>query len=132
MARQRAAPSSLMAHHDWEFRELLDRIGDKWSLLVICMLEEMPQQRGRFSAIKRKLPSISQRMLTATLRNLERDGLLTREIFPEVPPRVEYELTPLGKRIMQPVRALVAWLQTNWTAFRAAREAFDRRSRKAS
>jgi DNA-binding HxlR family transcriptional regulator len=132
MAPRHAAPTVLSAHHDCEFRELLDRIGDKWSLLVICILEEMPRQRGRFSAIKRKLPAISQRMLTATLRNLERDGLLTREIFPEVPPRVEYELTPLGKRFMQPVRALVAWLQENWTAFRAARETFDRGSRKAS
>ena len=73
-------------------------------------------------------------MLTATLRGLERDGLLTREIFPEVPPRVEYELTPLGRRFMQPVRGLVTWLQANWPAIRTAQETFDRRweRRKAS
>jgi DNA-binding HxlR family transcriptional regulator len=73
-------------------------------------------------------------MLTATLRSLERDGLLTRDVYAEVPPRVEYELTPLGKRFMQPVRALVAWLQLNWATIRAARETFDRRAqcRKAS
>jgi DNA-binding HxlR family transcriptional regulator len=67
-------------------------------------------------------------MLTATLRSLERDGLLTRDVFAEVPPRVEYELTPLGKRFMQPVRGLVTWLQANWALIRAARETFDRRS----
>ena len=74
------------------------------------------------------------RMLTATLRSLERDGLLTRHIYAEVPPRVEYELTPLGKRFMQPVRALVSWLQMNWATIRTARERFDRQSpgRKAS
>ena len=73
-------------------------------------------------------------MLTATLRSLERDGLLTRDVYAEVPPRVDYELTALGKRFMQPVRALVEWLQVNWSAIRAARDRFDRRSqnRKAS
>ena len=130
----RPQPATLTAHHDCEFREMLDRVGDKWSLLVICMLEEMPGQRGRFSELKRRIPGISQRMLTATLRGLERDGLLIREVFAEVPPRVEYELTPLGKRFMQPVRALVAWLQMNWVSIKSARETFDRRvpRRKAS
>jgi DNA-binding HxlR family transcriptional regulator len=73
-------------------------------------------------------------MLTATLRSLERDGVLTRHIYAEIPPRVEYELTPLGKRFMQPVRVLVAWLQMNWSTIRTARERFDRQSanRKAS
>jgi DNA-binding HxlR family transcriptional regulator len=107
---------------------MLDRVGDKWSLLVIAMLEQRPTQRARFSELKRSIPGISQRMLTATLRSLERDGLLTRDVYAEVPPRVEYELTPLGRRFMQPVRGLVAWLQANWSAIRAAREAFDRRS----
>ncbi len=113
---------------------MLDRVGDKWSLLVIAMLEQAPTQRARFSELKRAVPGISQRMLTATLRSLERDGLLTRDVFAEVPPRVEYQLTPLGKRFMQPVRALVAWLQMNWSTIRAARDTFDRRSqsRKAS
>ena len=134
MGRPHPELAALTAHHDCEFREVLDRVGDKWSLLVIAMLEQSPAQRARFSALKRAVPGISQRMLTATLRSLERDGLLTRDVFAEVPPRVEYELTPLGRRFMQPVRGLVTWLQANWASIRAARETFDRRShnRKAS
>ena len=134
MARRHGEPAALTAHHDCEFREMLDRVGDKWSLLVIAMLEQRQTQRARFSELKRSIPGISQRMLTATLRSLERDGLLTRDVYAEVPPRVEYELTPLGRRFMQPVRALVAWLQMNWSAIRTARDTFDRRSlsRKAS
>jgi DNA-binding HxlR family transcriptional regulator len=125
--------TTLTAHHDCQFREMLDRVGDKWSLLVIAMLEQRVARRARFSELKRSIPGISQRMLTATLRNLERDGLLTREVFPEVPPRVEYELTPLGRQFMQPVRGLVTWLQTNWPAIMASRDAFDRRvTRRAS
>jgi DNA-binding HxlR family transcriptional regulator len=134
MARQQGEAAALTAHHDCEFREMLGRVGDKWSLLVIVMLEQRPTQRARFSELKRSIPGISQRMLTATLRSLERDGLLTRHVYAEVPPRVEYQLTPLGKRFMQPVRALVTWLQMNQPAVRAARDTFDRRSlnRKAS
>jgi DNA-binding HxlR family transcriptional regulator len=92
------------------------------------MLEESPTQRARFSVLKRSIPGISQRMLTATLRRLERDGLLTREVFPVVPPRVDYELTTLGKQFMRPVRGLVWWLQAHWDAIEAARESFDRRA----
>ena len=127
-------PAALTAHHDCDFREMLGRVGDKWSLLVVAMLEESSNQRARFSVLKRSIPGISQRMLTATLRSLERDGLLTRAVYPEVPPRVEYELTPLGKRFMQPVRALAMWLQANWSSIKTARETFDRRvqRRKAS
>src|SRR5258707_34736 len=134
MGRRHAEPAALTAHHDCEFREMLDRVGDKWSLLVIAMLEQRPTQRARFSDLKRSIPGISQRMLTATLRSLERDGLLTRDVFAEAPPRVEYELTPLGKKFMEPVRVLVEWLQVNWPAIRAARDKFDRRprSREAS
>jgi DNA-binding HxlR family transcriptional regulator len=135
MARRRgAAATTLTAHHDCEFREVLDRVGDKWSLLVISMLEESPTQRARFSELKRSIPGISQRMLTATLRSLERDGLVLREVYAEVPPRVEYELTPLGRRFMQPVRQLAMWLQANWAAIKSARDTFDGRSqtRKAS
>ena len=127
-------PATLTAHHDCAFREVLDRVGDKWTLLVIAMLEERPTQRARFSELKRAVPGISQRMLTATLRSLERDGLVTREVYPEVPPRVEYELTPLGREFMQPVRGLVGWLQSRWTSIKTAREKFDRgmERRKAS
>src|SRR4029077_11523961 len=111
---QRVAAPTLTAHHNCEFREGLERVGDKWSLLVIAMLEQAPTARARFSKLKRSIPGISQRMLTATLRSLERDGLLTRHVFAEVPPRVEYALTALGKQFMQPVRELVTWLQTHW------------------
>jgi len=129
MTRRPAGPPELTAHHDCEFREMLDHVGDKWSLLVIVMLEQRPTQRARFSELKRSIPGISQRMLTATLRSLERDGLLTRDVYAEVPPRVEYELTPLGREFMQPVRGLVSWLQGHWASIKSARTAFDRRSR---
>src|SRR3989440_11474166 len=127
MARRATAPATLTAHHDCEFREVLDRVGDKWSLLVIAMLEQRPTPRARFSELKRSIPGISQRMLTATLRNLERDGLLTRHVYAEVPPRVEYELTPLGRGLTEPVLGLVSWLQSNWPAIRSARDRFDAR-----
>lgn len=117
-------------HHDCEFREMLSRIGDKWSLLVILILEGMPGRRGRFSDLKRSIPGISQRMLTATVRNLERDGMLTRHVYAEVPPRVEYELTALGKGLMEPVRGLVSWLRSNWPVIRTARDRFDARTQR--
>src|SRR5258706_11629945 len=134
MARRATEPARLTAHHDCEFREVLDRVGDKWSLLVIAMLEQRPTPRARFSELKRSAPGTSQRMLTATLRPLERDGLLTRHVCAEVRPRVEYALTPLGKQFMQPVRGLVTWLQAHWSTIRGAREKFDGQSlsRKAS
>ena len=134
MVLQHIKPSKPASHQDCEFREMLDRVGDKWTLFVLVMLEQRPTQRARFSELKRSIPGISQRMLTATLRSLERDGLVTRDVYPEVPPRVEYELTPLGRKFMQPVRGLVTWLQSNWPTIRAARERFERRpqSRKAS
>jgi DNA-binding HxlR family transcriptional regulator len=114
-------------HHGCEFRDMLSRVGDKWSLLVIFGIDAMPSHRGRFSDLKRSIPGISQRMLTATVRNLERDGMLTRYVYAEVPPRVEYELTPLGRGLMEPVRGLVSWLQSNGSAIRSARELFDAR-----
>jgi DNA-binding HxlR family transcriptional regulator len=115
------------SHHDCEFREMLSRIGDKWSLLVIFILEGMPARRGRFSDLKRSIPGISQRMLTATVRNLERDGLVTRYVYAEVPPRVEYELTALGRGLTEPVFGLVSWLQSHWSVIRSARDRFDAR-----
>ena len=132
MSQQKARIPAALAHHDCDFREMLSRVGDKWSLLVIAILERMPGQRARFSDLKRSIPGISQRMLTATVRNLERDGMLTRHVFPEVPPRVEYELTALGKKLMDPVRGLVSWLQVNWPAIRGARERFDARKAATS
>ena len=117
MARAAVAPAMLTAHHDCEFREVLDRVGDKWSLLVIAMLEQRPTARARFSELKRSIPGISQRMLTATLRSLERDGLLTRHVYAEVPPRVEYALTKIavsgaGTGIDDPAIAILHMRQT--------------------
>src|SRR4051812_3769029 len=87
-------------------REVLDRVGDKWSVLIVAMLKEGPM---RFSELKRAVEGVSQRMLTLTLRGLERDGLVTRTVHPSIPPRVDYELTPVGEALLQPVLALVAW-----------------------
>src|SRR6266852_5009721 len=86
MPRRHAEPATLTAHHDCECREVLDRVGDKCTLLVIAMLEQRPTPRARFSELKRSIPGISQRMLTATLRSLERDGLLTRHIHAKCRP----------------------------------------------
>jgi DNA-binding HxlR family transcriptional regulator len=106
-------------------REILARIGDKWSVLIVMLLGEGPL---RFSEIRRLVGGISQRMLTLTLRGLERDGLVSRTVVPSIPPRVTYALTPLGHSLSRPVRALGAWAQANQAEIEAARAAFDRRS----
>ncbi|WP_315093623.1 helix-turn-helix domain-containing protein [uncultured Cellulomonas sp.] len=105
-----------------QVRSLLDRIGDKWSLLILGMLQTGPQ---RFTTLLRGIDGISQRMLTLTLRHLERDGLVHREVYPVVPPRVEYELTPLGHTLLRPVLELVAWSQENADEIDRHRAAFD-------
>src|SRR5215469_15253731 len=89
---------------------VLARIGDKWSVLIVALLGDGPK---RFNEIKRLVGGISQRMLTLTLRGLERDGLVTRTVFPTVPPRVDYELTELGRSLGQPVDALAAWARAH-------------------
>jgi DNA-binding HxlR family transcriptional regulator len=104
--------------------QILARVGDKWSVLVIMQIEGGPR---RFNEIKRAIGDISQRMLTLTLRGLERDGLVTRTIFPTIPPRVEYELTDLGRSLRKPVIALGTWAQTHLAEIDAARSAFDQR-----
>lgn len=108
-------------------RDFLDRVADKWSLLVIVLLSKNPNQRARFSELQRNLYGISQTMLTSTLRSLERDGLITREVFPVVPPKVEYELTNLGLEILKPMEALLEWVMANWPAVRKARDRFDKK-----
>jgi DNA-binding HxlR family transcriptional regulator len=110
-------------------REILSRVGDKWSVLAVVLLADGTK---RFSELKRLIDGISQRMLTLTLRGLERDGLVKRTVFPTVPPRVEYELTPLGRGIIEPVTALAEWAQTNKAEIQRARDAFDRRERVQS
>lgn len=104
--------------------QVLARVGEKWSVLIIIMLTERPR---RFSELKRAIGGISQRMLTLCLRGLERDGLVKRTVYPVVPPKVEYELTPLGQSLRQPVTELAKWAQSHIAELDAAREAFDRR-----
>jgi DNA-binding HxlR family transcriptional regulator len=104
-------------------REVLSRVGDKWSVQVIALLGD---GKLRFSELRREIEGISQRMLTLTLRNLERDGLITRTVFPEIPPRVEYELTRLGKTLLEPIQGLAEWAADNRTSIQAARDEFDR------
>ena len=118
------------AHQDSDCRgvaSILARVGDKWSVLVIMMLIEGPM---RFNELKRKIGGISQRMLTLTLRGLERDGLVTRTIFPTIPPRVDYELTDLGRGLAQPVQALGQWAFDHLPAIEGARTSFDSRNEK--
>src|SRR6202023_115873 len=111
-------------------REFLTKVGDKWTILIVVSLSQAPGCRARFSEIERVIPAISQRMLTLTLRNLERDGLITRELFPEVPPRVEYELTGLGKSLLAPTQALLDWVGHNWPKLKKARSSFYKRGSK--
>ncbi|MCI0995835.1 helix-turn-helix transcriptional regulator [Pseudomonas sp. ICMP22404] len=107
-------------------RQLLDRIGDKWSLYIIAMLANGAK---RFNQLKRDVTGISQRMLTLTLRGLERDGLITRTMYPSIPPRVDYELTVLGRSLLEPVLGLVNWANDNLSAIAEARESFDKEPR---
>jgi DNA-binding HxlR family transcriptional regulator len=102
--------------------EVLSRVGDKWTVLVVSTLGDGPK---RFNELRRALGSISQRMLTLTVRGLERDGLVTRTVFPTNPPRVDYELTDLGRSLLEPVSALGAWARHNRAAIQNARERFD-------
>lgn len=103
-------------------RDVLDRIGDKWSTLVLVTLADGPH---RFSEVRRAIPEISKRMLTQTFRDLERDGLIARSVFPTKPPSVEYRLTPLGETILEPLRALADWANRSHEAIKNARLAFD-------
>jgi DNA-binding HxlR family transcriptional regulator len=95
---------------DCPSRRLLDRIGDRWTVLIVVALDPGPQ---RFSALAARVGGISQKMLTQTLRSLERDGFVTRTLYPEIPPRVEYELTTLGRSLLGPLRALEEWAVEN-------------------
>jgi DNA-binding HxlR family transcriptional regulator len=119
-------PAAVCGHKDpAAVRELLTKIGDKWSVLLVLSLAKFFDGRARFSELERAIPRISQRMLSLTLRNLERDGLITREVFSEVPPRVEYELTNLGKTLLRPLQGLVDWVATNSDSVKKAQTRFD-------
>ncbi|MBO9575200.1 MAG: helix-turn-helix transcriptional regulator [Sphingobium sp.] len=102
---------------------ILQKVGDKWSILIVMTLAGGTR---RFSELKRAIDGISQRMLTLTLRGLERDGLVKREVFPTIPPRVDYALTDLGRSLRVPVIALGQWVQANLDEIDSAREAFDK------
>jgi DNA-binding HxlR family transcriptional regulator len=102
--------------------EVLDRVGDKWSVLVVATLGDGAK---RFSELRRSIASISQRMLTLTLRGLERDGLISRTVFPTIPPRVDYELTELGRSLLRPARSLGSWARENRSRIRQARARYD-------
>src|ERR1700738_4386057 len=119
-------PSNLHVAEDCRaVSEILARVGDKWTVLVVGVLGDGPK---RFSEIRRAIGSISQRMLTLTLRGLERDGLLTRTVFPTIPPRVDYELTELGRGLSIPVHALGQWAIEHLAEIEDARARFDRRN----
>lgn len=110
---------------DCGIRDILDRIGDKWSVLIGV---ELSQGVRRFRQLQRAVPDISQRMLTVTLRRLERDGLVARTVHATVPPQVDYELTALGRSLTTPILALAAWASENRDAVTAARHAWDARN----
>lgn len=107
-------------------RELLTKIGDKWTIFVVLSLDLLGG-RARFSELERAVPGISQRMLSSTLKNLERDGMVIREVFPEAPPRVEYEMTGLGRSLLRPTQGLVDWAKENWEQVREAQLGYDQR-----
>jgi DNA-binding HxlR family transcriptional regulator len=104
------------------FRSVLDRIGDKWTLIIIGLLE---QRTHRFTELLSAIPGISRRMLTLSLRSLERDGLVKRTVYAEVPPRVEYRVTPLGLALSEPVLALAVWVARHKNEIAAHRATFD-------
>lgn len=103
-------------------REILDLIGDKWTLYIIATLKDGPV---RFNELRRRIDGISQRMLTINLRGLERDGLVKRTLFPTIPPRVDYELTDIGRTLLAPVMTLVTWANNNQENIKGARARYD-------
>lgn len=102
-------------------RDVLDRLGDRWTVLV---LKELEDGTLRFGEIRRRIEDISQRMLSQTLRRLEQDGLVARDVHPTIPPRVDYTLTPLGRSLLEPIHQMVRWAVDNHAAIRAARAAY--------
>ena len=115
-----------LSHHEETacraISDVLSRVGDKWTVLVVELLSDGPM---RFNELRRLIGNISQKMLTTTLRGLERDGLVTRTVFPTIPPRVDYELTDLGRELRVPVKAMAMWARENIDRINAARMRFD-------
>lgn len=111
-----------IARGDCPVRDVLDRVGDKWSILVVALLRDRPM---RFSELRRSVDKISQRMLTRTLRSLERDGLVARTVTPSRPPKVDYRLTTLGTTLLEPIIALAAWAEKSRAVIHASRVRYD-------
>jgi DNA-binding HxlR family transcriptional regulator len=109
-------------------REVLNRVGDKWSVLIVALLGD---GKKRFSELRRTIEGISQRMLTLTLKGLERDGLVTRTVYPTIPPRVDYELTKLGRSLLTPITELGDWASQNRQRIQTAREKYDVRNSRS-
>jgi DNA-binding HxlR family transcriptional regulator len=132
MAKRPMSRPSELAHTpaNCHAREMLARVGDKWSVYVIHVLGDAGTLR--FNELRSRVDGISQRMLTVTLRGMERDGLVTRKVYPEVPPRVEYTLTKLGRTLRQLVRGLVDWSGAHLVEVDAARTAYDARNRQSA
>jgi DNA-binding HxlR family transcriptional regulator len=103
-------------------RAVLDRVGDKWTVLVVLVLRDGPR---RFSQVRDQIGGVAPKVLTETLRRLERDGIVTRTAFPEIPPRVEYALTPLGQSLEGPIQAISDWAEENMPTVTRARERYD-------
>ncbi|GAA4577577.1 winged helix-turn-helix transcriptional regulator [Planotetraspora kaengkrachanensis] len=116
-------PAGFQITDDCPIRDVLDRVGDKWSVLIVVLLG---RRTHRFSELHRAIEGISQRMLTHTLRALARDGLVSRTVHASVPPRVDYELTELGRTLLGPLTALDEWATAHRDDIRAARERHDR------
>ncbi len=118
-------------HHTEDCRavsEILQRVGDKWTVLVVGKLGDGPM---RFNELRQAVGGISQKMLTTTLRGLQRDGFITRTVFPTIPPRVDYELTELGRELLVPVNALGDWARKNTARVNEARARFDEAEKAA-
>lgn len=126
----KAAKIKVSDHANCPIRDLITRIGDKWSMMVLISLDNADDNLMRFSELMRSINGISQRMLSTTLRYLERDGIITRNVYPEVPPRVEYSLTKRGKNLLVPVQNLVEWIKNEWPDIEKSRQTYDNRASK--
>ena len=115
----------LERNHCLAMSDVLNRIGDKWTVMIVGRLKNGPM---RFNELRRNIGGISQRMLTLSLRNLERDGIVTRTFYPEIPPRVEYELTELGRSLLPAINGIWNWATSHHDAILAARSAYDERT----
>ena len=124
-ARRQHEPSGDLFDPDCPTRKVLDRIGDKWTVLVVLLLSDGPQ---RFSELRGQLGRVAPKVLTETLRRMERDGLLTRTVHPVVPPRVDYELTDLGQSLIAPIVVVGDWAEVNVGRITAAQEEYDART----